>query len=153
MFSGRDLYFEIGGTGNDAGAIVAGRVKGMRNKTLSFSASEVDVTSDDNEGWRELLVDSGVKSFDLSFEGVMDAADYDNWLQKTLDDAKTAHYQTVVTFPESNADPDVKDTQRNLTMNMFLSSMEKTGAFDSYVTVSGTLMSSEEPEEGYADPS
>lgn len=139
-FSGRSIFFEIGGLGAAANAIVAGRVKGMRNKTLSFSASEVDVTSDDDEGWRKLLVAAGVKSFDLSFEGVMEAVDYDNWLKKTLDDTKTAHYKTKVTFPPKSA-----GKMATLTMDMFLSSMEKTGAFDSYITVSGTLMSSGKP--------
>jgi predicted secreted protein len=44
----------------------------VRTKTVAGAASPIDVTSDDDDGWRKLLDAPGTRSVDLSVEGVFD---------------------------------------------------------------------------------
>lgn len=45
-------------------------VAALRTKTLTMANEPVDVTSDDDVGFRKLLQDPGTKTLDISFEGV-----------------------------------------------------------------------------------
>lgn len=45
-------------------------VSGVRTKNLTINNEEIDVTDDDDDGWRSLLNDSGMRSIDMSLEGV-----------------------------------------------------------------------------------
>lgn len=45
-------------------------VAALRTKTLTMANEPVDVTSDDDAGFRKLLQDPGTKTLDISFEGV-----------------------------------------------------------------------------------
>lgn len=43
---------------------------GILSKDIKFNGEPIDITSDDDLGWRGLLEETGVKSIDASFEGV-----------------------------------------------------------------------------------
>ena len=77
-FSGRDCEIEIAGVGPAAGtATVPGDKKdGLQSRSVSRNASEIDVTTDDDEGWRKLLPQPGIRSVDLSFSGVMKVGEF-----------------------------------------------------------------------------
>lgn len=50
-------------------------VAAIRTKTAAINNEPVDITSDDDNGFRTMLADPGTKSLDLTVEGVMkDAA-------------------------------------------------------------------------------
>lgn len=45
-------------------------IAALRTKTMTLGNEVIDVTSDDDEGFRRLLDDPGTKTLDMSFEGV-----------------------------------------------------------------------------------
>ena len=51
------------------GAVVI--CSGITTKKMKYGGEPIDITSDDDSGWRTFLADSGTKSLDISFEGVM----------------------------------------------------------------------------------
>lgn len=46
-------------------------IAGVQSKSASINNAPVDITSDDDAGFRKLLSDPGVQSLDLSVEGIM----------------------------------------------------------------------------------
>lgn len=46
-------------------------VAGVRTKTVTVNNEPIDVTSDDDGGWRTLLEDAAVESVDIQVEGVV----------------------------------------------------------------------------------
>lgn len=70
---GRKVYIRKG-SGSPQVLIAAGR-----SKSLTLGATPIDVTSDDDAGWRKLLEDdAGMQSVDMSFEGISKNADFIN---------------------------------------------------------------------------
>lgn len=65
---GRKVTFTPVGTGTP--------VAGMRTKTITINNEAVDITTDDDQGWRSLLGDDpALRSIDISVEGILkDAA-------------------------------------------------------------------------------
>lgn len=59
-FNGRELTLDW-----DATTIV-----GVRTRGVTMNNELVDVTTDDDAGWRTLLADAGVKSIDISVSGI-----------------------------------------------------------------------------------
>lgn len=45
-------------------------IAALRTKTMTLANEAVDVTSDDDEGFRALLADPGTKTLDMTVEGV-----------------------------------------------------------------------------------
>jgi TP901-1 family phage major tail protein len=45
-------------------------IAALRTKTMTLGNEVIDVTSDDDQGFRRLLDDPGTKTLDMSFEGV-----------------------------------------------------------------------------------
>lgn len=70
---GSELLIKIG---DDASPEVFTALAGLRTKSLTINAEQVDVTNSDSVGkWRELLAGAGVKSMAVSGSGVfLDAA-------------------------------------------------------------------------------
>lgn len=58
---GRKLVVKRGGT----------KVAAMRTKTVTVNNEAVDITSDDDSGYRKLLEEPGQKQIDMSVEGLM----------------------------------------------------------------------------------
>lgn len=61
---------------------------GLRTKTFTINNNPVDVTSDDDSGYRQLLEESGEKQIDISLEGVTK--------DDTLIEAATGTGQTLI---------------------------------------------------------
>lgn len=58
--AGRKVNFEWGGD----------TVPGVREKSIAIAGEPIDVTSDDSDGWRELLSEAAENQVDLSLSGV-----------------------------------------------------------------------------------
>jgi predicted secreted protein len=61
-YGGRDVIVNIGGV----------PVAVVREKTLTHNKEAVDVTADEDNGWRRLLPIAGTRSIDASVSGVCD---------------------------------------------------------------------------------
>lgn len=46
---------------------------GVTSKTITINNEAVDITDDDDNGWRSMLADPAVRSIDISAEGVLKA--------------------------------------------------------------------------------
>lgn len=89
----------------------------VQSKAFTINAEPVDVTTDDDDGWRTLLADPGVRSIEVTVSGIADdeavladifaASDLDKTLQIDLPSSLT--------------------TPGNLSGNFFVSSMEYSG--------------------------
>ena len=56
-------------------------VAALRTKTMTLANEPIDITSDDDNGFRTLLADPGTKTLDMSVEGVVkDVASFNSLL-------------------------------------------------------------------------
>lgn len=104
-------------------------IAGIRTKGVSMAGDPVDITSDDDSGFRTLLAEEGQRSIDLSIEGVTK----DNGLRSAMLSGSDL-LLTDVDIEWPNGD--------TLTGNFFLSSLEENGTYNDAVTFSGSLQSS-----------
>ncbi len=65
-FVGRQLTITRTGSGPGPATIT-----GKLNKSLSLNNGEIDITGDDDDGFRTLLESAAVRSIDISFDGVL----------------------------------------------------------------------------------
>jgi len=101
---------------------------GVRSKSLSINHEPVDITSDDDDGFRTLLGVVGESSFELSVEGV--AKD------SVLFDVATGTGSKLLT------DVTIEHPEGTISGDVFLSSFESTGPYNDASTFSATLQSS-----------
>lgn len=118
-FNGRDLLIQI-----DDVTIAA-----VTAKTITRTREPVDITSDDSNGFRTLLAEPGLRTIDISIEGVATSANYSAWLVR---------YENNVLEDVSLVSPDGA-VERG---NFFLSSLVNGGEHADKVTFSATLQSS-----------
>lgn len=116
---GRELLIKKGST------VLAG----VRTKGVSINGEPIDITSDDDDGYRTLLSDAGTYSVDLSVEGITK----DDTL-RTVILAGGSLMLTDITIDYPNG--------KTLSGNFFLNSLEETGTYNEAVTFSGSLQSS-----------
>lgn len=120
--SGRKLVIRRGGT------VIAG----IQAKSISMNGEAIDVSGDDENGWRTLLSEPGQRSFDLSFDGVTK----DPTLRELIITGTTLLLTDVtVTFPEGDV----------FASDFFFSNLENTGSYNEAVKFSGSMQSSGEP--------
>ena len=60
-YSARSFYINLDGT----------RIAAVRTKGSTFAREPIDTTTDDDDGWRELLGEPGRRSVDANVAGVM----------------------------------------------------------------------------------
>jgi len=103
---------------------------GMRTKGVAINGEPIDITSDDDSGYRTLLSDVGTLSVDLSIEGITK----DDTLKALILAGGTSLMLTDITvvYPDGHS----------LVGNFFLNSLEETGAYNDAVNFSGSLQSS-----------
>ena len=118
---GRNLKIKRGGT------VIAA----VRNKTISVAGEPIDITSDDDDGYRTLLSVAGQRSIDMSVEGVTKDS-----ILRTAMLSGTSLMLTDITVEWPNGD--------GLSGDFFLNSLEESGAYNDAVTFSGSLQSSGE---------
>ena len=116
---GRELLVKRGST------VIAG----VRTKTVTFNGEPVDVTSDDDSGFRTMLAEAGQKSIDMSVEGVTK----DNELRSAALSG-TSLLLTDVNIEWPNGD--------TLTGDFFLNSVEETGTYNDAITFTSSFQSS-----------
>ena len=79
------------------GAVIAA----VQTRELKLNRESVDVTNDDSDGFRVLLDEPGVKSVDVSIEGVATIDNYNQLLEKwngtTYEDVTIEHPNGTVT--------------------------------------------------------
>lgn len=118
--SGRDLTIEKDGT------VIAG----ARSKTVTFNNSEVDITNDDSNGFRLILDTPGIRSLDISIDGVWDDG---HALQEPAEGGSP-----LLT------DISIVGIDGTITGDFFLQDYEVTGEHDGEVEFSATMLSSGE---------
>ncbi len=103
---------------------------GVRTKSLSINHEPVDVTTDDENGFRTLLSEVGESSFELTVDGVTK--------DSTLFDAATASASKLLT------DVTIDHPNGVISGDVYLASYEETGAYNDAITFSATFQSSGE---------
>ena len=101
---------------------------GVRTKSLSINHEPVDITTDDEDGFRTLLAEVGESSFELSVDGVTK--------DSVLFDAATASASKLLT------DVTIEHPNGTISGDVYLASYEETGAYNDAVTFSATFQSS-----------
>ena len=121
-FNGRQLTIDW-----DATTLVGVRTRGITN-----SNEMVDVTTDDDAGWRTLLATPGVKSVEVTAGGISS----DEVLLAEFYNASTTGETLEITLPTALA------SAGNISGTFHLASFEVTGEHDGAVEFSATFQSS-----------
>lgn len=135
-YQGREIVLKIGGIGTAVGTLAD--QKGVQSKTITRNRSPVDITNDDDGGWRVNALKPGMRSVDLSFNGVMASDNYNLLLNRFYDDANTDHYSLEIIHPAgSGGGTDKKEVGK-----FALTSLETSGEHNGAVAFSATFESS-----------
>lgn len=121
-FNGRSLTIDWAST----------TLVGVRTRGVNMSNEMVDVTTDDDSGWRTLLATPGLKSVEVTVGGISS----DEVLMAEFYNASTTGETLQIDLPSSLAVPG------NMSGTFHLSSLEITGEHDGAVEFSATFMSS-----------
>lgn len=116
---GRELLVKKGST------VLAG----VRTKGVSVNGEPIDITSDDDSGYRTLLADAGTYSVDLSVEGITKD---DTLVSVIMAGGSLMLSDITVEYPNG----------KTLSGDFFLTSVEETGTYNEAVTFSASLQSS-----------
>lgn len=119
-FLGRDIDFFWGG--NSPGD----QILGVREKGIEINGEPVDVTSDENDGWRTLLSVPGQKEVTLSLSGVTK----DQRLKTDLFAGNRTQPVTII-YPDGST----------LTGNFYLATHSETGPYNDATTFEAELQS------------
>ena len=121
-FNGRELTIDWDGT----------TLVGVRTRGVTNSNEMVDVTTDDDNGWRTLLATPGVKSVEVTVGGISS----DEVLLAEFYNASTTGETLQIDLPSSLA------SAGNISGTFHLASFEITGEHDGAVEFSSTFQSS-----------
>lgn len=109
---------------------------GVRTKSFSFAGEPVDVTTDDDTGFRTLLAESGQEAIDISVEGLTK----DVVLRgAALGSGSLMLTDVTLEFPKTGTQATSGDT---ISGNFFLTSLEESGTYNDAMTFSASLQSS-----------
>lgn len=122
-FLGRDISFQWGG--NSPGDTVLG----VREKGIECNGEAIDVTSDENDGWRTLLTEAGQNEVTISISGVTK----DKRL-KTAWHSQARTQPVFITYPDGGI----------LSGTFYLQSFSETGAYNDATTFEAELLSTGE---------
>lgn len=120
-FNGRQFTFDWDST----------TLAGVRTRGLSITNDYVDVTSDDDAGWRKLLADPGLRSLEVTIGGVTK----DEVLIDDIMAANVAAQTLTANLPSSLTTPGT------LEGDFLISSFEQNSNHDGEVEFSVTFMS------------
>ncbi len=116
---GRDLLLKKGST------VIAG----LRTKTISAAGEPVDVTTDDDAGYRTMLAEAGQRSLDISGEGITN----DGTLRAAILSGSSLLLSDInIEFPNGDT----------ITGDFFFNSHEESGTYNDAVTFSASFQSS-----------
>ena len=123
-FSGRALTIDL-----DTTTLV-----GVRTKGLSITNEYVDVTTDDDDGWRKLLTDPSLRACEVTVSGISD----DEVLLAAIMEASKSNDAISINLPSSLANPGT------VAGNFLISALETTANYDGSMEFSATFMSTGE---------
>lgn len=126
-FNGRKMTINFDGT----------VLQGIRTRGFTINDEPVDVTSDDDDGWRRLLPEGGVRSMEIPFSGVTKD---EVLIGEIMTAGRTSLKTTVVNLATGTAAG--VGTPGTLSCESFLASVEVTGEHDGFVEFTGTMQSS-----------
>lgn len=104
-------------------------IAGVRTKTVTINGEPIDVTTDDDSGYRTLLGDPATRSIDLSVEGITKDA-----VLRAIVAGGGSQMLTDITIEYPNGD--------EISGNFYLVSIEESGEYQDAVTFSASLQSS-----------
>lgn len=111
-------------------------IAGVRTKSFSFAGEPIDVTTDDDTGFRTLLAESGQEALDISVEGLTK----DVVLRgAALGSGSLMLTDVTLEFPKTGTQAVSGDT---ISGNFFLTSLEESGTYNDAMTFSASLQSS-----------
>ncbi len=119
-YSGRKLLLKKGST----------VVGALRTKSFTINNEPIDVTTDDDDGYRKLLADAAGKSIDASFEGLFEGED----LIAAAEGQGDLLAEYTIELPSGG----------DITGDFFFASLEVSGEYEDAVQISGELQSSGE---------
>ena len=108
---------------------------GVRTRGFSITNDHVDVTTDDDSGWRTLLADPGLRSIEVTLSGITS----DEVLLAEIMAATVAEATIDINLPTGTAGG--VTTPGTLAGSFFVSSYEQTGEHDGAAEFSATFMS------------
>jgi len=123
MFVGRDLTLEY-----PTGTVIAG----VRTRGLTIDSAAIDVTTDDDAGFRSLLEKAGMQSMDISVEGILK----DDTLLTKIINGSTFIQELTIKLPFS-----FSSTQGTIVGDFRFNNFEMSGEYQGAVTFSATLQS------------
>lgn len=104
---------------------------GLRTKGVTISNDYVDVTTDDDDGWRRLLADPGMRAVDVEMAGITE----DEVLLAAIFEANLASKTLAINLPSSLATPG------NIGGEFLITSFEQTGEYDGGVEFTASFQS------------
>ena len=108
---------------------------GIKTRGFTINAEPVDITNDDDSGWRTLLAEPGLRSMEIPVAGITS----DEILIAAIMEGTTYALSAVEVLLATGVG---ETTPGKLAGNFFLSSLEHTGETDGAVEFSATMMSS-----------
>lgn len=123
-FNGRQFTFDWEST----------TLAGVRTRGMTVTNDYVDVTSDDDAGWRTLLADPGVRSVEVTIGGITT----DEVLLAAMMEASVTTGTLVGNLPSSLTTPG------SMSGEYLVSSFEQSGNHDGEVEFTATFMSTGE---------
>lgn len=113
-------------------------VAGVREKGLTLNGEAIDITNDDDNGWRALLDAAGINSVDIGCSGVLDdktlIADFFNGVNPG---SKTRMQAATFEFPLEAGE----STPATITGEFYMQGFSTTGNHDGELTFECTFMS------------
>ena len=119
---GRKLLLKVDGT------VIAG----LRTRGLSVNKEPVDVTTDDDAGFRKLLAEAGQVSLDMSIDGI------------TKDDVLRASALTNTTLTLTSVTVEYPNGDELTFDEVMMNSFEESGSYNEAITFTASLQSSGE---------
>lgn len=104
-------------------------IAGVRTKTVTINGEPIDITSDDDSGFRTLLASAGLRSIDLSVEGVTKDATL-----RAIVAGVSSQLLTDITVEYPNGD--------TIEGDFYLVNIEESGEYQDALTFSASLQSS-----------
>jgi len=123
-YNGRDLLIQLGSPAVTIAAVQA--------KEITRAREAVDTTNDDDDGWRSVLAEPGVRNIDINITGVANTTNYEDLLERWNDD--TGLQDATIVHPDGSTESG----------SFFMSNLAHGGESGGFVTFTADLISSGE---------